>query len=288
MLVATPVSHYTSQRDGAWRLRFRRGYWTQELWRAVRDQLAAEGPSRHPRTMEFRLEGTEQRLFLKAFYGTTALGSFKDLFRHSKAIRSFRLTETLGGLGFNAPIAIGAGEERCFNILRRSFIVTLPVNGLPLPNFLRDQYNPPVAGISLTQKREILAALAREIRRLHDLGFVHGDLVPGNIFVTLAAPGTARFFFMDNDRTRRYPTWMPQGLWKRNLVQLNRFPLAGISLQDRMRFFHAYSRRKRLGRQDRTLVNWLERKTRQRRRECDAVDASGSFRRLMHWDATAN
>jgi Lipopolysaccharide kinase (Kdo/WaaP) family len=288
MLVATPVSHYISQQDGAWSLWFRLEYWNQELWDAVRDLLAAEVPSRHPRTMEIRLEGAERRLFLKAFYGTTALGSFKDFFRRSKAVRSFMLTESLGGLGFNAPVAIGAGEERCFNILRRSFIVTLPVKGLPLPNFLRDHYDRPVGGTSLRQKREILAELARETRRLHDLGFVHGDFVPGNIFISLSATGSARFFFMDNDRTRRYPSWMPQGLWKRNLVQLNRFPLAGISLQDRMRFFHAYTRHKRLGRQDRRLVGWLERKTRQRRRECDAVDASGSFRRLMHWDATAH
>jgi len=92
------------------------------------------------------------------------------------------------------------------------------------------------------------------------------------------------FCFMDNDRTRRYPIWLPHRLWRRNLVQLNRLPLAGISLQDRLRFFHAYTGRNKLARRDRKLVHWLEQKTRQRRRECDAVDASGSFRRLMRWD----
>jgi hypothetical protein len=97
-----------------------------------------------------------------------------------------------------------------------------------------------------------------------------------------------QFCFMDNDRTRRYPTWMPRRLWRRNLVQLNRVPLAGISLQDRVRFFHAYVSRSELGRQDLRLARWLEQKTRQRRRECDAVDTSVSFRRLMRWDATAH
>ena len=189
------------------------------------------------------------------------------------------------GLWFNCPIAIGAGEERYANLLRRSFVVTLPVNGCPLPFFLRDHWEKHApAGISLRQKRQALAQLAMEIRRLHDLGFVHGDLVPGNIFVAPTTDGTMGYCFMDNDRTRRYPTWLPHRLWRRNLVQLNRFPLAGISLQDRMRFFHAYTRRKKLAGRDRKLVHWLELKTRQRRRECDAVDTSGSFRRLMRWD----
>ena len=187
-----------------------------------------------------------------------------------------------------SPVAIGAGEERHANLLGRSFLVTLPVDGRALPFYLRDHLERRAPGISLRQKRRALAQLAGEIRRLHDLGFVHGDLVPGNIFVAPAMDGTMGFCFMDNDRTRRYPAWLPQRLWRRNLVQLNRFPLAGISLQDRMRFFHAYTGRKKLARRDRKLVQWLERKTRQRRRECDAVDASGSFRRLMRWDATAH
>lgn len=282
------VSQYISQRDGVWRLWFRRDLWSQEIWHALRDRLAAERPSSHPRTLDIRLVGAHQPLFLKVFYRTSALASFKDFFRRSKAVRSLMLTESFGGLGFNAPIAIGAGEERHANLLRRSFVVTLPVPGRALPLFLRDHVERGAPAISLRQKRQALAQLAREIRRLHDRGFVHGDLVPGNIFVAPTKDGTMNFWFMDNDRTRRYPNCLPQRFWLRNLIQLNRIPLAGISLQDRMRFFHAYTGQKKLERQERRLVQWLERKTRQRRRECDAVDASGSFRRLMRWDATAH
>jgi hypothetical protein len=282
------VSQFIRQRDGAWRLWFRRDLWNQELWPALRDRLAAERPSRHPGTMEFRLGATEQPLFLKVFYRPLALASLKNFFRRSKAVRSLLLTEHLADSGFSAPIAIGAGEERYANWLRRSFVATLPVNGWPAPVFLRDQLHARAAGISLRQKWGILASLAKEIRRLHDLGFVHGDLVPGNIFVAPLSDGTARFIFMDNDRTRRYPVWLRQRLWKRNLLQLNRFPLAGISLQDRMRFFHAYLGDERLGPREKKLARWLEQKTRQRRAQCDAIDSSGSFRRLMRWDTTAN
>jgi hypothetical protein len=41
--------------------------------------------------------------------------------------------------------------------------------------------------------------------------------------------------------------------------------------------------RRKLTKDDRRLARWLERKTRQRRRECDGVDASGDFRKLMGW-----
>jgi hypothetical protein len=126
-----------------------------------------------------------------------------------------------------------------------------------------------------------LQALARHIRHLHDLGFIHGDLVASNIFVCRNAAGNLLFVLMDNDRTRRYPKWLPQSLWKRNLVQLNRLPLSSISLQDRIRFFQEYSAAERAADLNRPLLKWLEQKTRERRRECDSVDATISFRRLM-------
>jgi hypothetical protein len=76
---------------------------------------------------------------------------------------------------------------------------------------------------------------------------------------------------------------MPQTLWKRNLIQLNRFPLPGISLEDRVRFFRDYRGRSEAKPADRRLLRWLERKTRARRVECDAADARVGFRSLMRW-----
>lgn len=281
------VSQHISERDGAWRLCFRRDLWNREIWLAVRQLMADERPGKHPRTMEMRVAGARQA-FLKIFFPSSALRGLKDCFRRSKALRSLLMSESFAEQGFNAPVAIAAGEERYVNVLRRSFLLTLPVQGCSLPDFLRQRYDSRGSDVSLREKHEIVGRLGREIRRFHDLGFVHGDLVPGNIFVTLGAHGTARFCLMDNDRSRKYPTWLRQRLWRRNLVQLNRFPLPGISLQDRMRFFHAYVKVSKLGSKELALLRWIEQKTRQRRRECDAVDTSGSFRKLMRWDAPAH
>jgi hypothetical protein len=91
---------------------------------------------------------------------------------------------------------------------------------------------------------------------------------------------------MDNDRTRRYPRWLPQNLWKRNLVQLNRFPLPGISLHDRVRFLRFYCGRASRRPADDRLLHWLEIKTRRRRKECDGIGEPIDFRRLMRWERT--
>ena len=67
MLVQKSVSQYIRERDGAWRLWFRSDLWNQKLWGELRDRLAAERPGRHPHTVEIRLAGAAQPLFLKAF-----------------------------------------------------------------------------------------------------------------------------------------------------------------------------------------------------------------------------
>jgi serine/threonine protein kinase len=276
---------YRKYREADWKLWILPEAWNQELWHTILRRIESLQSAKHPQTSEIRLPNRNERLFLKVFHRFSSFGTVKDFFRQSKAFRSFKAGEKLAEFGFNIPKPIAAGEQRKHRVLRRSFLLTVSVAGAPLPTFLRDLYSSGCANGHLLEKRGSLKRLALEIRRLHALGFIHGDLVPSNILVSKIPGEEVRFFFLDNDRTHRYPTWLPQSLWKRNLVQLNRFPLPGISLQDRMRFFHFYvGRRKCLG-QDQNLVRWLEKRTRQRRKECDRVDVSGSFRELMRWDA---
>src|SRR5262249_34352680 len=238
----------------------------------------------HPQTLQVRapLETGSHRLFLKVFHGSSGAGAIKDIFRDSKAFRSLRQAAALEQHNFNVPITVAAGEKREYRLLRKAFVLTVGVEGQSLPAFLRQQ-SAAVPSISLFEKRYALKHLALEVRRLHELGFVHGDLVPTNIFVYRAPSRENCFFFMDNDRTRQYPTWVPHTLWRRNLVQLNRIPLPGVTLQDRVRFLRHYLGLKEWGNKERQLLVWLERKTRRRRTDCDSIDSSVSFRQLMRW-----
>jgi tRNA A-37 threonylcarbamoyl transferase component Bud32 len=180
----------------------------------------------------------DEGFFLKTFSPESWRASLKDGFRHSKARRAQQVSRALTAAGLYAPLAMAAGEKRNNRLLSRAFLVTLPVAGVSLIDFLRDCH----AGkksIPFAKKHAALRQLARVIRRFHDLGFVHGDLLPTNIFVVQRDNHDLDFYFMDNDRTRRYPRRTPQLLWRRNLVQLNRMPLPGISLQDRMLHWRA-------------------------------------------------
>lgn len=274
-------SSYRCLREGAWKLWVLRDAWHEGLWGEILHQIESERPARHPQTRRFFHASGEKELYLKIYHPSGAGGALKDFFRDSKAVRALKQGCALSELGFRVPLAVAAGEKRNFGFLKRAFLLTAEVEGLPLPLFLKRLLGKQDRA-SLQQKRQWLERLALEVRRMHRLGFVHGDLVPSNVVVR-PEESDAAFFFMDNDRTRRYPAWFPQRLWRRNLVQLNRFVLPGISLQDRMRFLKTYLGRP-WGRSERRLLRWLEDKTRRRRRECDHVEAEVSFRELMRWN----
>lgn len=278
-------SKYRFFRAGKWSLLVDAGRWNQELWAAVLRQLVNQAPSDHPQTRRFHFREGKKReeYYLKIYHHSRALGAIKDLFRYSKAFRALRQGLALAEQGFHAPIAVAAGEERSLRLLKKAFLLTMRVEGSPLPLFLREHFSVPLAAAALRQKRDSLKKFAEETRRLHEAGFVHGDLVPSNVLVR-ANGGGVDFFYMDNDRTRRYPVWLAQRLWKRNLVQLNRFVLPGISLQDRMRFLQSYLGQRPWGKSERQLARWLEEKTRKRRRECDRIESQVSFRELMRWN----
>jgi hypothetical protein len=126
------------------------------------------------------------------------------------------------------------------------------------------------------RKRDLLRRLGIEVARLHAAGFVHGDLVPPNL---RWRDGT--FVFLDNDRTRR--GWLGA---RRNLVQLGRFVVPGVTASDRARVLHAYARARGLDRRHRhRLGAWVMRKVVARRCAIDRIPldtaARAGFRALM-------
>jgi hypothetical protein len=270
---------YQERRLGAWRLQILPERWSEDLQQQILTIVMAEPAAKHPRTIEIDGAADREKVFLKIFHPAPDLGALKDVFRVSKSFRFWRQGLALAAAGFRAPLVLAAGELRRCRWVQRSFVVTEEIEGKPLPQFLAELLRRPDR---LSIKRAGIAALAEAVRRLHYRGFVHGDLVASNIFVAADGDCEIEFYFMDNDRTRRLPLRLPHFLWKRNLIQLNRLPLPGILLQDRMRFLRTYLGAARWSRRERDFARWIEAKTRQRRRECDGAETA-SFRALMRW-----
>src|SRR5262249_8956801 len=141
-----------------------------------------------------------------------------------RAVRAFRMGEALRNAGFAAPEVVTAARHG-----RSGLLVTRDAGG--------EDLLAAVAAFSPDRgaKRALLRALGTEIGRLHRAGFVHGDLVPANIRWV-----DGRFVFLDNDRTRRSAV-LVRLTGRRNLVQLGRFVVRGLTLTDRARVLGAYA-----------------------------------------------
>ncbi len=278
------ASDYEPRRAGPWDLMVLPGWWNEELQECVIHRIRELGASKHPQTIPFHVSGADgqQNYFIKLFHRHGIGDAFKDLFRISKPKRFWDQGLALSAAGFLVPTVVAVGEVRHFKVFRTGFVLTSRIPGQPLPVFLGKREGCRKQRGDLKLKRDGLARLADLVRQFHRLGFVHGDLIANNLLVALIE-GQPQFYFMDNDRTRRFPRWWPAAGWKRNLVQLNRMPLPGVTLQDRMRFFCRYLGRRRLSERECRLVRWLEQQTRKRRYECDGVGPRGDFRRLMRF-----
>lgn len=277
------LADYRSYSAEGWRIRALADRWNIQLQNQVLDLVRAQPGARHPQTVTLScaLDGVAKTHYLKIFHRRTVAAAAKDQLRYSRAQCFWRQGIALSQAGFNVPLTIAVGSAGGWRVAKREFVVTEKIAGVPTPVFLRCKERAEPAGP--IRKWQSLKQLAQLIRRFHQLGFVHGDLVASNIFVSVESSDHLKFYFMDNDRTRRYPSWLRQSLWKRNLIQLNRMPLPGISLQDRMRFLHAYLDEVRLSPRSRQLAEWLEKRTRMRRKEVDGGDPNMSFRKLMQW-----
>lgn len=248
---------------------------TPAAWLAA---VAAGRRSRHAQTVRMELADPPIAGLPVGGVGDAAVESAADacavFVKHypspdgRRAVRAFRMAGALARAGFGAPaplVVATRGQE--------GLLVTREVAGTALATVVA-RFGPGAR----RAKRALLAALGREVARLHAAGFVHGDLVPPNLLVA-----DGGFVFLDNDRTRRLPFAVGA---RRNLVQLGRFVVPGVGLTDRARVLRAYADARGLGRRRRRrLAAWVAHKITARRCAIDHiapdVAARAGFRELM-------
>lgn len=279
--VPETLAGYVRCRHGQWRLRVAPEC-CERLPRLV--ALAEKPPlytSRHAATRRGHIEGVGD-VYVKTYPLNGWRSVLRAALRRGRAASALRATAALGALGLSGPAVLAAGTRWRGGLPREELLATAAVGAPDIPAYLASLASLPGAD-SRRRRRQLCCSLGREIARLHAAGFVHGDLVPENVLV-LDGPGGLRLAYLDNDRTRRV-RWLP-GRSARNLVQLGRSVLPGITVTDRLRVLRAYAQERGLRRAEwRRLARRLAAKTVKRRVATDRIPwdvaARAGFRELM-------
>jgi heptose I phosphotransferase len=220
-------------------------------------ELVGQHARRDVTRLEIIHESRRCCLFLKR----ERSASWKDLFSGlvcgwgwtTKARWEWQAIRRLQAAGFGCAEPVAFGQRGLFS--PRGFLALAEIpDAVVLTEAL--------AGASARDRRELIAALAREVARLHDAGFDHPDLYSKHVWVSRQAEGW-RVFLLDFQRTRR--RWFVG--WKRRLNDLaalnSTLDPNQATLAERMRFLRIYLEATgRQGRQRRAARRILHRTNR--------------------------
>lgn len=132
--------------------------------------------------------------FVKILWGAsdhdTWLNRLKWRLRPSRMLHTWRISAEMEKEGFLCPKIQLAARRRSWRPLGwpTDLLVMSPVDGQQLSKIIAEHN----AAILLPQ-------VATELARFHTAGFVHGDCIPGNLFLQ----DNGKLAFIDNDRTMR-------------------------------------------------------------------------------------
>ena len=140
--------------------------------------------------------------------------------------------------GFNSPKIIAVAEKRNRLFFKENILITEEIQNAKCFYDWEKEWNDK-SNCPVEIKREFVRQLGRTIGKLHAKNISHGDLRPGNIYAGHNDKDKWSFYFLDNERTRKF-TSLPVKLRIKNLVQINivaRFP---FTYTDRIRFYREY------------------------------------------------
>jgi tRNA A-37 threonylcarbamoyl transferase component Bud32 len=180
-----------------------------------------------------RFNDVDKGVYFKQYLRRSVWDFIKDFVRAGRAERAFKATEMLGENGFDTPAIIAMGKSGYGLYHTANFLVALEIEDAKhISQFISDNK------LETRDRRKLIRAFGQTIGRMHAKGIFHGDLRLGNILAR-QEKDRWRFFFLDNERTRKFYR-LPGRLRLKNLVQVNMFPPTAISNTDRMRFFKEY------------------------------------------------
>jgi tRNA A-37 threonylcarbamoyl transferase component Bud32 len=157
----------------------------------VGDRLAAW--SRTSDTIAQDLPNGDCTLFIKRYHYPRWSRRFRGMFRGTFLKMSRARSEYIQGV---RPIAYG--ERRMFHFLKSCFLITEAVpDAMPLSSFIMTFGSHRASARAVRYRREILLTLARQVRHMHEAGFVHRDLFWRNVLIRPMPGDRFEFYFLD-------------------------------------------------------------------------------------------
>ncbi len=162
------------------------------------------------------------------YYRRTLFHLLKGITTIENEARSIYYLKTMG-IKIPNVVFWGIRRERR---KEQAVLVTEHLQGyLPLTELLEDWES---NHLKTEDRRRIILALARELRKMHDAHIVHNSLYPKHIFVN---PKKAEFSFIDLEKAKI--RWTRMACSVRDLDSLNRHTF-GVSRTDKLRFLMEY------------------------------------------------
>lgn len=172
-----------------------------EVLRREGDYLAAW--SRTTDVIRCDPPGESTSIFVKRYHYPRWRHRFRGmlrgtLFRRSRARSEYRALRLMRQLGIQAVRPVAFGERRILFFVRSCFLITESVpDAMPLSAFIQKFGEQRGSLRSIQIRREILVSLARQVRHMHDAGFVHRDLFWRNVLIRCLPGDRFEFYFLD-------------------------------------------------------------------------------------------
>jgi tRNA A-37 threonylcarbamoyl transferase component Bud32 len=177
-------------------------------------------------------------LCVKEYRYLGAAYMIKNLFRRSRAMKSWRAAHGLIVRGISTPLPLALVERRLGPLVVESFLVTM---WLPDAPALNDYVRSRVSGFSPGKRKSFIRSLSRSLGKLHRQGIYHADLKSNNILVEERGRGGGwTFSFIDLDRVR-FARQVTDYQRINNLAQINASVASVMTVRERLLFFRLYA-----------------------------------------------
>ncbi len=182
-------------------------------------------------------EGKEP-LCVKEYRFVSILYLLKNLFRKSRAMKSWVAANGLMVRGIETPLPLALIEKKSGPFVIKGYIVTRFMKEAKEVNDFINVFKGPA---KRTAKLEFIKACAMVFKKLHDREIYHADLKSNNILVKDNGDGPRKFFFIDLDRVLfgKELTFYQR---TNNLAQLNASISSLMTVKDRLNFFYFYAK----------------------------------------------